>query len=272
MSRAALLAGLAGVALARAAAELAAARGARGGRGGLVLALARLGRRAGPAAPAAGLAARIAAAGTPLGLGEEDLVALKAGAAMVLAIALAPLASMLPARAGVVLVLATGAGGYLAPDLWLRRRTRERARRIERELPDVLELVRVAVEAGLPLTRALAEVGRRRSGLLAAELRRAAREIALGHPRAAALGGLEARCPAAGIPALVAAVERAERLGAPLGAALAAQARDARAARAVRLREAAERASPKIQLVIALGLVPSVMLMVAAALLSSLGR
>ena len=78
------------------------------------------------------------------------------------------------------------------------------------------------------------------------------------------------RCPLPGMAVLVAALERAERHGAPLSETLAAQAREAREARARHLREQAAKAAPKIQLVVALLLVPSVMLLVAAALLASL--
>jgi tight adherence protein C len=78
------------------------------------------------------------------------------------------------------------------------------------------------------------------------------------------------RCPLAGMAVLVAALERAERHGAPLADTLAAQAREAREARARHLREHAAKAAPKIQLVVALLLVPSVMLLVAAALLASM--
>ena len=70
--------------------------------------------------------------------------------------------------------------------------------------------------------------------------------------------------------ALVTALDRARRHGAPLAETLAAQARDARAALARRIREDAARAGPKIQLVVALLLVPSVLLLVAAALASAL--
>jgi tight adherence protein C len=138
------------------------------------------------------------------------------------------------------------------------------------ELADVLDLLRVAVDAGLSPARALQEVGRRRHGPLAAELRAAAARIDLGVPRAHVLEALERRCPAEGIPALTAALLRAERHGAPLGPALAALAADARARQAQRLRERAARAAPKIQLVVALLLVPAVMLMVGAALATAL--
>jgi tight adherence protein C len=89
----------------------------------------------------------------------------------------------------------------------------------------------------------------------------------LGVPAATAIAELERRCPTEGVLALCAALRRAERHGAPLAAGLAAQARDARSRAAARTAEAAARASPRIQLVVALLLVPSVLLLVAAGLL-----
>jgi tight adherence protein C len=135
------------------------------------------------------------------------------------------------------------------------------------ELPDVLDLLRVAVGAGLAPRRALGEVGRRHPGALARELRRTTERARLGEPIDAALDGLDARCPAQGVGALVAALRRAERHGAPLAPTLAAQAAEARSRRAARRSEAAAKAAPKIQLVVALLLVPAVLLLLAAALL-----
>jgi tight adherence protein C len=90
--------------------------------------------------------------------------------------------------------------------------------------------------------------------------------VTLGVPRAQALGRLARRCPLEGVAALVAAIARSERHGAPLAPALRALAADARAQRAQRVRERAARAAPKIQLVVALLLVPAVMLLVGACL------
>ena len=81
---------------------------------------------------------------------------------------------------------------------------------------------------------------------------------------------LQARAPGQGIATFVAALRRAERHGAPLGATLAAQAAEARSRRAAQRAEAAAKAAPKIQLVVALLLVPAVLLLVAAALLPAL--
>jgi len=239
---------------------------------GVVGALKRIGARVGaPAAPAS-LAARIEAAGRPLNLGVADVMAVKGGGALVALVGGAPIAAALPGRLPLLAALAFPAAGFLAPDLLLARRARRRGRTMAEELPDLLDLLRVAVQAGLPLGRAVAEVGTRHGGTLAAEWRRAAAELALGVPRDRVLIALLRRCPATGMAGLVAAIERAERHGSPLADTLDAQARQARAERARRVRDRAARAAPKIQLITALLLVPSILLLVAAALVASLVR
>ena len=272
MTPALVLAAAAGVLAAAGIVELAAAGRPRPPAAGttLVAILARVGRRFGAPRPPRDLETRIAAAGAPLGLGVLDMMAVKGGAALVALLAGAPFAAALPGRLPIVAVLGLPPAGFFAPDLMLVRRIRRRARAMEAELPDLLDLLRISVEAGLPLGRGLGEVGRRHRGLLAREWARTADEVSLGVPSARALARLAARCPITGVAALVAAVQRTERHGAPLAETLAAQALQARAARARRIRERAARAAPKIQLVIALLLVPSVLLLVAAALLASL--
>jgi tight adherence protein C len=182
-------------------------------------------------------------------------------------VALLPL---VPGRTGALLLVVASAAGYLGPDAALRRRTRARTRQIEAELPDVLDLLRVAIAAGLTPGRALAEVGRRHPGVLAAEIERVASRAALGVSRELAYAELTRRAPAPGIAALTAALHRADRHGAPLGPALTAEAATARARAAQRAAEQAARAAPQIQLVVALLLVPAVLLLVAAALLPAI--
>jgi len=233
--------------------------------------LIRLGCRAGaPAAPDA-LRARLAAAGTPLGLTAPDVMALKGAGALAGLLAAVALVSELPGRLGVAMLLCAPAAGFMAPDVALARRARQRAVQMSHELADVLDLLRVAIQAGLPVGRALGEVGRRCSGPLASELRGAAARIELGAPRAQALDELVERCPIAAAGTFAAAVARADRHGAALAPALEALSTDARAEQARRLRDQAARAAPKIQLVVALVLVPAVMLLVAAVLLQALG-
>ena len=229
--------------------------------------LGRTGRRH---RPPLDLERRIAAAGRPGGLGAREVMAAKLVAAVTGAAAGTLLGALAPGRLGTLLIVAAPAGAFLAPDLWLARRAAERARMVRRELPTMLDLLRVTVAAGASLPAALAEVGGRAGGPLAAEWSAIGREVALGVPLAEALEAMASRLPQPEVQALCAALDRASRHGAPLGRTLSAQARDARVALRRRVQEDAAKAGPKIQLVVALLLVPSVLLMVAAALASAL--
>ena len=258
MSGAAFLAAVGG-ALGGAGAALVAGSLPRGALRALGPRLVRLlvGRaRGAPAAPG-DLQARVAAAGRP-------------GAASARARETTPAAEAAPGRLALVLLALAPVAGFLAPELWLARHAAERARRIRRELPPLLDLLRVSIESGSSLPEALRSVGARTHGPLAAEWRAVGRQVAVGVPLERALAGMTASAPLPEVRALVAALDRARRHGAPLGDTLAAQARDARFALARHAHEEAARAGPKIQLVVALLLVPSVLLLVAAALLAAL--
>jgi tight adherence protein C len=220
--------------------------------------------------PPLDLAARIEAAGTPGAVGVGEVMALKAGAALACAPVAAAVGGIAPGRLGLLLTVASPAAGFLAPDLWLARRTRERLRMTRRDLPALLDLLRVAIEAGLAPPQALAAVAARSAAPLAREWDAVAQQIQLGLPLREALDGLTRRLPAPELRAFASALNRAARHGAPLSDTLAAQARDARLARRRRIEEEAAKASPKIQLVVALLLVPSVLLIVAAALAAAM--
>lgn len=229
---------------------------------------AALGRTIGAPAAPFGLQARIAAAGLSHAMTTADVMAVKAGAAV-----LGLLLAILPAggagiRQTLLAAAVLGAGGFLAPDLWLARRVRERTHRAAMELPAALDLLRVAVEAGLPVRRAVAEVGRQGVGVVAAELHGAASRVALGQSPDEALAQLEERLPSPHVAILAAGIRRAERHGAPLGPTLAALAAEVRSARAIALQERAARIVPRMQLVIALVLVPAVLALVAAVVLA----
>ena len=236
----------------------------------LVRTLAALGRRAAGDRAPRDLGDRIAAAGRPGGLGPREVMAAKAAAAALAGAVGALLSVAAPGRLGILLVALSPPAGFLAPDLWLSRRASKRARAVRRELPALLDMLRVTVDAGASLTAAMSEVGRRARGPLAAEWRGVGHEAALGVPLAQALEGMGRRLPQPEVEALVGALDRARRHGAPLGATLGRQARDCRLALRRAVQEEAAKAGPKIQLVVALLLVPSVLLLVAAALAAAL--
>ncbi|HEX9966381.1 MAG TPA: type II secretion system F family protein, partial [Solirubrobacterales bacterium] len=136
-------------------------------------------------------------------------------------------------------------------------------------LPDAADLLAVASAAGRSPGAGFAEVARSGSGPLAAELRVLVAELECGRPLAAALRALRERSRSAEVAALCAAIERSHRLGSPLADQLRRQAGALRRDQRRAVEERAARAAPKIQLVVALVLVPSVLLMIAAGLIAN---
>jgi tight adherence protein C len=281
MNPAGAAAGAAGALAALAAVDLLApalARRTRRGRGGATarrmfsFAVPRLGglpvvRRV---APPGDLRSRLAAAGDPGGLGPREWMSLKAVAALVAALPSVAILVGGPSRLVALLALAGPLAGFSAPDFWLARAIRVRSEAAVRELPDLLDLLRVSVEAGIPPVRAMGEVAAQFDGPLAVEWRRVAASVALGEPQRDALAHVSDRIASEEVRAFVETVQRSQRHGLPLGAALATHATRARESCRRRIREQAARAGPKMQLVVALVLVPSMLLIVAALLVSEL--
>ena len=113
-----------------------------------------------------------------------------------------------------------------------------------------------------------AELARCSRGPLATELATAVADMECGVPQAEALRALRERVPDAAVAALTAALERSRRYGSPLAEQLHEQAAALRRGERRRIEERAARAAPKIQLVVAMVLVPSVLLTIAAALIA----
>src|SRR5207249_5297428 len=132
-------------------------------------------RRLGAQAPAS-LGAKLAAAGVGARASARDLMALKLACTAVGGGAGLLLATSAPGRLGLVAMAGGPVAGFLAPDGWLARRARERAREAQAELPALLDLLRVSVEAGLSPAGALAEGGGRTGGPPAAAWRAGGRE------------------------------------------------------------------------------------------------
>ncbi len=220
--------------------------------------------------PPTDLGARLAAAGDPGGLRPREWMALKVGSGIVASVPSLGVIASGPGRLAMLLAIVGPLAGFTAPDFWLARAVRARGEAAVRELPDLLDLMRVSVEAGVAPIRAMGTVAAQFDGPLAVEWRRAAAAVALGESQAGAIASLTKRIAAEEVRAFADALARSMRHGLPLGATLAAQATSAREARRRRIRERAARAGPKMQLVVALVLVPSMLLIVTALLVSEL--
>ena len=204
---------------------------------------------------------RLVTAGLPVDATAPVLVRARAGG-VVAGIAFGVVLAVLAAPLLLVLTPVWVVIGRLGPDRAVARRARARRTAIVEALPDLLDLMVICVEAGMALDPALSLAADRLGGALGEEVRATLSDQALGTPRRQAYRDLARRTASEDVGRLVASLLQAEELGTPLATALAGQAEALRAARRQRARDRAARAAPRIQLVVALVMVPGAMLLV----------
>lgn len=136
--------------------------------------------------------------------------------------------------------------GVLGPKAWVDQAARERQGIVRRDLPDVLDLLAISVEAGLGFEAALELAARNFAGPLADELRRALREMELGSTRQDALHALKSRVDVTELSTFVTALTQADALGMPIGRVLHTQAAELRSRRRQWAREKAGKMPVKI--------------------------
>ena len=224
----------------------------RGKRGGIFDVEARLRR--------AGLAERVSMPGVFLLRGLGAVLGLFAA---ILAVPAAP------GRLSWLVLAGLPVAGLFAPDALIERAARQRHERLLAELPDALDRLAVSAAGGRSSVAGLAELAGDGAGPLATELAIAVAELSAGRSQEQALGSLRDRVGGAHVASFVAAIDRSRRYGSPLAEQLRRQAGSLRVDQRRAVQERAARAAPKIQLVVALVLVPSVLLMIAAGLLAN---
>lgn len=216
-----------------------------------------------------GLPARLRRAGLEARFPLEALMVAKLSSTVTGGIAALAAAPAAPGRTSLLVAVAMPAAGFVLPDALLEREARRRHRRLVASLPDALDLLAISSAAGRGPAAGFAEIARAGSGPLAEELRVVVADLECGRPLAETLATLRERAPGSEIATLCASIERSRRLGSPLADQLRRQAASLRRDQRRAVEEHAARAAPKIQLVVALVLVPSVLLMIAAALIAN---
>ncbi|HLU03257.1 MAG TPA: type II secretion system F family protein [Advenella sp.] len=123
-----------------------------------------------------------------------------------------------------VIAVVMAMAGSALPLLWLRERGVRRKQRILRELPFLLDMTTLCVEAGQNVQSALYYTANLGSpGILRDELNYCLNEIRAGKPRIDALKAMATRTGAAEVSLWVAAIAQAESMGMSLGPLLRSQ-------------------------------------------------
>jgi tight adherence protein C len=167
-----------------------------------------------------------------------------------------------------VLLLAMAFGlGFFLPRFVLNRRIASRQQRITWGLADALDLLVVAIEAGLGLNAALNRIGQELKNLhpdMHQELELVNLEIRVGRSREEALRNLAERTGVDDIRSFVALLIQADRYGSSIGKAVRVFAESLRTRRRQRAEQASQKAALKLLIPLTLFLFPVVIVVVLA--------
>jgi tight adherence protein C len=142
-----------------------------------------------------------------------------------------------------VAALLLAALGYWLPVVILGQLAASRRSAIERNLPDAVDLLTLAVEAGLSLDAGMADITARFNNALGDEFGKVLREVRLGRPRMAALEDMGRRSGVSELHNLIQAITQSEQMGIGISRSLRVQAGELRRVRRSMAQERAAQAS-----------------------------
>jgi tight adherence protein C len=149
------------------------------------------------------------------------------------------------------------AAGWVLPMAIVRRRAEHRLEQVEGDLPELIDLLVVTVEAGLALNRSLQVAAERFHGPLRDELRLTLQEQAMGLPTNVALGNMLARCETPSMRSFVRSIVQGETLGVSMGSIMRNLAAETRKRRRQHAEERAHKAPVKMLFPLVLLMFPS---------------
>jgi len=160
-------------------------------------------------------------------------------------IAFAIAVGLKPALA-IILMVFIAAAGWLTPGFVVQRRAEARLYRVDRAMPELIDLLVVTVEAGLSIAGAIQLAGERMRGPLGEELRIVIREQQMGLTPVQALENMVGRCPTPAVESFVRAMMQGQALGFSVGQILRTLAVEMRKRRRASAEQQAQKAPIKM--------------------------
>ena len=136
--------------------------------------------------------------------------------------------------------------GWVAPGFLVQQRAEGRLYRIDRSMPELIDLLVVTVEAGLSLSAALQLAGERMKGPLGDELRIVLQEQRMGLNPVQALENMVNRCPTPAVESFARAMMQGQALGVSVGQILRSLAIEMRKRRRAQAEQQAQKAPIKM--------------------------
>jgi tight adherence protein C len=191
-------------------------------------------------------------------LGVRGVVALGLAAIFVLLLFLAnaPLVQLM------LVAVATAVLGFYLPLFWLNLKGSSRQTRIQKQLPDVLDLLTITVEAGLGLDAAMLKVTEKWDNELSAAFGRVIGEVRVGRLRREALRDMATRADVPDLTNFVTAIIQADQLGVSIVNVLRIQSEQMRIKRRQRAEEKAHEAPIKMLLPLAFCIFPAMFVII----------
>jgi tight adherence protein C len=150
---------------------------------------------------------------------------------------------------GLAIGIALGALiGFYGPMYWLNSLIGGRRVEIQKSLPDAMDLLTIASEAGQSFDAAISNVVEKYDNALADEFATVIRETQLGRPRLEALEDMGKRCGVEDLNNFVQAIIQSEQMGVGIAKILRIQAQELRRKRRQRAQEQAAQATLKMML------------------------
>lgn len=192
---------------------------------------------------------KLAQAGTPNNLTVQDFLGLK-GMAAIAGAGIAFLMTTLIFHPSFVKWVLFEAGavfvGFNFPNLWVRRKIKERQKEIQTYLADAIDILAISVEAGQGFDGALSTLSARKHNALTSEFDRFRLEIQAGKGRKEAFRDLALRTGVEDLGTFIAAMIQADQLGIGIAQVLRSQSEELRIKRRQRAEEKARQAPIKM--------------------------
>jgi pilus assembly protein TadC len=165
---------------------------------------------------------------------------------------------------GLVLGCVFAAAAVFLPGFLLKKAATRRADKVDAELPQFVDQLAIAIEAGMSFDAAVTYLVEASEGPLAEELGRVMTELRVGESRHTALKRFAERVGNENALAFANAVLASDQLGAPLAGILRSQAADLRHRRQMHAEERAQKAPVKMLLPIAIFILPVMLVVILA--------
>lgn len=152
--------------------------------------------------------------------------------------------------------------GFSGPTFWLRYYVNKRLKAIRKAMADVVDLIVLAIEAGLGFDQAVGQAVEKTEGPLTEELRRVLDEVRVGRPQSDAFRAMAHRIRMQELSLLVAAIDQAMKMGTGLAQALRLQATEIRERRMAYVREQAGKLPVKMLLPLVFCIFPALFVVI----------